>query len=142
MDTTLTVPDALVAAMVTTAAADDRMPTVELLTMTRIIETLPAFSQYDVDRVTNVSNLVYDLLEAEDGLDAIIGLIREALPPGFNETAYALACDVAAADRSVPMAELRWLELLRDGLSVGRLAAAAIERAARARYLTLPHEAA
>lgn len=138
MDTPLSPQDALIAAMVTTAAADDRMKDVELLSMTRIIEALPAFEGYDTGRIANVSGLVYDLLEAEDGLDAIIGLIHQALPSGVNETAYALACDVAAADRKVRMAEIRWLDLLREGLGVGRLAAAAIERAARARHLAVP----
>ena len=45
---------------------------------------------------------------------------------------------MVAADRQVRFPELRWLEILRRDLSVGRLAAAAIERAARARHLTLP----
>ena len=33
----------------------------------------------------------------EDGLDAVFGLIKEALQ-NYNETAYALACDIAATD--------------------------------------------
>ncbi|MEL6792249.1 MAG: 2-dehydro-3-deoxyphosphooctonate aldolase, partial [Pseudomonadota bacterium] len=62
------------------------------------------------------------------------GLVAEALPERFGETAYALACDVAAADGSVKMSELSFLEMLRHDLKVGRLAAAAIERAARAKH--------
>ncbi len=58
----------------------------------------------------------------------------QALPDHLRETAYALACDVAAADKLVNIYELRFLEMLRHDLRVGRLAAAAIERGARARH--------
>jgi hypothetical protein len=81
--------------------------------------------------------MVGDLFEEEDGLDALIGLVEQALPDHLRETAYALACDVAAADKRVNIYELRLLELLRDELRVGRLAAAAIERGARARHQRL-----
>jgi hypothetical protein len=77
------------------------------------------------------------MLSEEDGLDAILGLVKEALPPHLNETAYAMACDVAASDGVVRLAELRFLEMVRDELGVGRLAAAAIERGARARHQTI-----
>ena len=60
----------------------------------------------------------------------------------MNETAYAFACDLAAADGTVKMTELRWLEMLRHELGVGRLAAAAIERGARARHQRIPEEPA
>jgi hypothetical protein len=80
---------------------------------------------------------VIDMLSEEDGLDAILGLVKEALPPHLNETAYAMACDVAASDGVVRLAELRFLEMVRDELGVGRLAAAAIERGARARHQTI-----
>lgn len=138
MSPTLSPQDALVAVMITTSAADERMSTLELLSINRIIEGLPVFDGYDPERIRQVSGIVFDILDAEDGLDVIIGLAKETLPEGFNETAYALACDVVAADRQVRFPELRWLEILRRDLSVGRLAAAAIERAARARHLTLP----
>ena len=42
-----------------------------------------------------------------------------------------------AADGKASQEELRFLELLRHRLEVGRLPAAAIERAARARHQTL-----
>ena len=58
----------------------------------------PIFAGYDSDRIRQISQTVFDLFEEEDGLDALFGLIRDALPERLNETAYALACDVAAAD--------------------------------------------
>jgi tellurite resistance protein len=132
--TAFTPQDALIAVMVTTSAADEMLSTNELLSISRMVDALPAFSNYDKDRLKTVSQTVFDLLEEEDGLDALLGLVKEALPDGFNETAYALACDVAAADGTVKMSELRFLEMIRHELSVGRLAAAAIERGARARH--------
>jgi hypothetical protein len=67
----------------------------------------------------------------------VLKLIEDNLPARLHETAYALACDVAAADETVSQEELRLLEMLRHRLSVGRLPAAAIERGARARHLRL-----
>ncbi|MEM7547851.1 MAG: tellurite resistance TerB family protein [Pseudomonadota bacterium] len=126
--------DALVAVMIATSAADAHQTTEELLMIDRIIDALPAFEGYDKDRLATVNAVVGELFSEEDGLDALIGLVGEALPERFNETAYAVACDIAAADGKVAMTELRFLEMLRHDLSVGRLAAAAIERAARAKH--------
>ncbi len=129
--------DALVAVMVATSASDQNMTDSELVSITSIINILPVFEDYDGGRSATVSNLVGDLFEEEDGLDALIGLVEQALPDHLRETAYALACDVAAADKRVNMYELRFLEMLRHDLRVGRLAAAAIERGARARHQRL-----
>ncbi|HKK36665.1 MAG TPA: tellurite resistance TerB family protein [Paracoccaceae bacterium] len=130
--------DALVAVMVTTSAADERISANELLSIDRIVAALPAFRNYDEDRLRYVTQTVFDLLSELDGLDAILGLVREALPPELNETAYAFACELAAADGTVKLTEMRWLEMVRHELGVGRLAAAAIERGARARFARLP----
>lgn len=141
MASPMTPQDALVALMVTTSAADERMGTLELLSISRMIDGLPVFEGYDEGRVRHVSELVFDMLEAEDGLDAIVGLARDALPESLRETAYALACDVVAADGQAHIHELRWLEMLRHRIGVGRLPAAAIERGARARNQRMPDSA-
>ncbi|HUF87939.1 MAG TPA: tellurite resistance TerB family protein [Thermohalobaculum sp.] len=129
--------DALVAVMTAVSAADQNMTDREVASITSIIEGLPVFHGYGRERISTVAGMVADLFEEEDGLDALLGLVEEALPEHLRETAYALACDVAAADGRVAMAELRFLELLRYSLSIGRLAAAAIERGARARHQRL-----
>ncbi|MEE3101212.1 MAG: tellurite resistance TerB family protein, partial [Pseudomonadota bacterium] len=129
-----TAQDALVATMVTTSAADERISSNELLSIERTVAALPAFTGYDSDRLAYVTRTVFDMLSEDDGLDAILGLVKEALPKELNETAYAFACDLAAADGTVKRTELRWLEMRRFELGVGRLAAAAIERGARARH--------
>lgn len=134
MSDALSPQDALVAVMIATSAADEVQSTEELLVIDRILDTLPAFEGYDKDRLGAVNGLVRDLFSEEDGLDALLGLVAEALPDRFNETAYAIACDIAAADGTVKMTEIRFLEMLRHDLNVGRLAAAAIERAARAKH--------
>jgi len=124
------------ALMVATSASDQNMTDSELASISGIINILPAFEGYDRDHVPWVSNMVSDLLEEEE-LDALIGLVEQALPDHLRETAYALACDVAAADKRVQMTELRLLEMLRHDLGGDRLTAAAIERGARARHQRL-----
>jgi tellurite resistance protein len=102
-----------------------------------IVNHLPIFGEYDVDRIKSVAAMVLDLLSEEDGLDALFGLIRDGLPDGLNETAYAMACDVAAADGKLGQVELRMLQEIRHELEVDRLHGAAIEAGARARFRTL-----
>ncbi|MFT5060224.1 MAG: tellurite resistance protein [Dinoroseobacter sp.] len=133
---TLTAQDALVAVMVTVSASDELIRTSELVAIQKIVNHLPVFGDYDADRITRVSTLVFDLLTVEDGLDALFGLVRESLPERLNETAYAMACDVAAADGKLVETELRLLAEMRYELNIDRLAAAAIERGARARHMT------
>lgn len=131
----LTPQDALVAVMVAISASDERIQTTELVTIERIVNHLPIFSDFDKDRLKTVSQIVLDLFEEEDGLDALFGLVREALPDRLYETAYALACDVAAADGHLGDTELRLLEEIRWELEIDRLHGAAIERGARARHM-------
>ncbi len=141
MEQSFSPQDALVAVMVATSAADEIFSTPELLIITRLVDALPAFDNYDQDRIKTISQTVFDLFEEEDGIEALMGLVKPALPPGFNETAYALACDVIAADGTARMSELEFLQILRQDLGIGRLTAAAIERGARARFLRLPDPA-
>jgi len=133
----LTAQDALCALMIAVSVSDENIQTSELLQITNIINNLPVFADYDADHLSRVSKTVFELFEQEDGLDALFGLIRDCLPERLNETAYALACDVAAADGDIAQAELRLLEEIRYELNLDRLHAAAIERGARARHMTL-----
>ena len=128
-------PDALIAVMIAVSAADEQMRTTELVAIQRIVHHLPVFAEYDNDRIRLIAQTVFDLFEEEDGLAAWFGLIRDALPERLNETAYALACDVAAADGTLREVELRMLEEVREELAIDRLHAAAIEWGARVRHL-------
>ncbi|MFW2542973.1 tellurite resistance TerB family protein [Primorskyibacter sp. 2E107] len=127
--------DALVTLMIAVSASDENVRTAELVKIESAVDNLPIFADYDADRIRDMSSIVFDLFEQEDGLDALFGLIRDNLPKHLFETAYALACDVAAADGTLREAELRLLEEIRYELDLDRLHAAAIERGARARHL-------
>ncbi len=129
--------DGLIYTMVLASAADQEMTDSEMLTIGEIVRSLPVFGDYDADHLTGAAEDCAEILGQEDGLDAVIGLIVEALPEKLRETAYAIACDVAAADGTVGQEELKLLQFLRHELGVGRLPAAAIERGARARYTRL-----
>ena len=129
--------DALVAVMIAVSVSDEAIRTSELVTIQQQINFLPIFADYDTERLQTVSGLVFDLLEREDGLDALFALLRDSLPDHLYETAYALACDVGAADGQLLQTELRFLLELRDELEIDRLHAAAIERGSRARHATL-----
>ncbi len=129
--------DALVAIMVAVSVSDETIRTSELVAIERQVNHLPIFADYDMEAVREVAQTVYRLMAEDDGLDTLFAMVREALPERLWETAYALACDVSAADGALRQTELRLLEEIRHELKVDRLAAAAIERGARARHLTL-----
>ncbi|MEI6099696.1 MAG: tellurite resistance TerB family protein [Alphaproteobacteria bacterium] len=127
--------DALVAVMIAVSASDEQIRTPELVAIQRIVNHMPVFAAYDTDRIRVIAQTVFDLFEEEDGLAALFGLIRDALPERLHETAYALACDVATAGGTLREVELRMLEEVREELQIDRLHAAAIEWGARIRHL-------
>ena len=123
--------------MIAISASDENIRTAELVTIESVVDHLPVFADYDKDRLKRVSETVFDLFEEEDGLDALFGLIRENLPKKLYETAYALACDVAAADGLLGEPEMNLLAEIRYELRIDRLHAAAIERGSRVRHQTV-----
>ena len=132
--------DALVAVMVAESASDENITNSELLSITRMVDHMPIFGDYDASRIKTVSQVVFDLFEEEDGLDALFGIVRDSLPVELYETAYAMACDVAAADGRLRQGELEFMAEIRYELNIDRLHGAAIERGARARHMRLPVE--
>jgi tellurite resistance protein len=136
-DAPLSEQDALLALMIAVSASDADIRTAELIKINNAINNLPIFAGYDETHIPRVSQTVFDLFEQEDGLAALFGLIRDALPERLFETAYAFSCDVAAADGKILGPEARMLEEIREELALDRLHAAAIERGARARHMTL-----
>ena len=133
----LSAQDSLIAIMIAVSASDEHIRTSELVTIQQIVNHLPVFAGYDPDRMRVVAQTVFDLLEEDDGLDSLFGLVRDSLPARLFETAYALACDVAAADGKLMQSELRLLEEIRHEFEIDRLHGAAIERGARARHARL-----
>jgi tellurite resistance protein len=126
--------EALVCAMVLMAASDQQMSDAELGMMARLVQELPVFSDFHPSEIEAVTETVLRLLGEGDGLDRAVTMIRDALPMRLRETAYLMACEVAAADGDATQEELRFLQDFRIGLDIDRLVAGAIERAAKARY--------
>ena len=137
MSSTISHHSALIYTMVLVSAADRDMTDNEIATMGEIVRSLPIFRNYDFDLLATAAQTCAELLDAEEGLETVLALIREALPDKLCETAYGIACEIAAADGKVSQEELRLLEIIRHRFDVGRLVAAAIERGVRARYVTI-----
>ena len=133
--TGLDAQEALVCTMVLVAAADGAITDREIGVMSGVVQTLPVFQDFSRERLEVATEAAVDLLGEDEGLTHAGQMIREALEPRLRETAYALACEVVAADRggsSQPV--LRMLELVMAELRMDPLVAAAIERATRARH--------
>ncbi len=132
---TISPHSALIYVMVVVSAADGTMSEKELKTMGALIKTLPVFRNFEEHRLLTVAQECGSILQQEaEGLDTVLGLVREALPEQLRETAYWVALEVALTDSRIMLEEIRVLEILRRALKIDRLASAAMERAARARY--------
>jgi len=125
---TISPETALVYTMVTVAASDEEMSESELTRMTGLVGYLPAFRNYNIERLRGDTETCIDLLQSEEGLDAVFGLVDEAIPDTHHDLVYAVACEVAASDSMLSQEELRLLEMIRHYLDIDRLTAAAIER--------------
>lgn len=136
-ESTISAHTALVYLMVLVSASDSDMSDSELKRMGDLVQTLRCFRSYDIDQLVNDAETCADILDADEGLEAVIGLVKEAIPASHVDTAYAVACEVAVADDTLTQEELRILEIIRHRLGVGRLTAAAIERGAAARARVL-----
>jgi tellurite resistance protein len=126
--------DALVYVMVTMCVADHDMANVELSSIETLVARLPVFEGFDRARIPQIADRVAGLLQESDGLETILKLVQDTLPPRLHETAYALAVEVASADIVARQEELRFMEMMRDELELSRLNTAAIEYSARVRY--------
>jgi tellurite resistance protein len=128
---------ALIYTMVIVSAADRDMTDAELAIIGDIVGHLPVFRDFDRTHLPKVLEDCSKMLNRDDGLEEAFAEIKAVLPANLRETAYAIACDVAAADGEASQEELRVLEMMRYRLNIDRLIAAGIERGARARFQTL-----
>jgi len=131
---TLSHHTALVYVMVVVSAADGVMSDKELKAIGDLTRTLPVFKDFDRDRLLVLAQDCSAILQEEDGLAAVLGLVKEALPAPLRETAYWLALEIALSDTTVRLEEVRMIEALRRALEIDRLVAVALERGARARH--------
>ncbi|HWJ88995.1 MAG TPA: tellurite resistance TerB family protein [Pelagibacterium sp.] len=132
----LTPADALVHVMVITAVSDKDVNDHELDRFAALIGRWPVFETFDLARLPEVATSCVDTVN-KAGLDALLGQIAETLEPRLQETAYALAVEIATVDLTLNQEELRMLEMIRDAFAIDRLTTAAIEASARIRHRKL-----
>jgi tellurite resistance protein len=130
---TLRSQDALIYLMVVAATSDARVSDRELETISSLVGRLPVFDGFNRDNLGQVAAEAIDLIKDSSNLDKVLEMIFGAIPERLRDTAYALAVEVAAVDLRLEQEELRLLEMIRDGLRLDNLVAAAIEASARAR---------
>ena len=136
MPGTISTEQALIYTMVTMSGVEGKINAIELAEIRQLVQTLPVFRHFDEKRLVTVAQEAGEILQETEGLEAVLGLVKEALNPKLRETAYALAVEVAASDLAVGKEELRFLAMLRDALQLDKLVTAALERSAIARYQT------
>jgi tellurite resistance protein len=125
---------ALVYVMVIVAAADGVISDKEMKSIGDLSRHLPAFRDFDHGRLIATAQDCGAILQENEGLEAVFGLVKAALPEHLRETAYWLALEIALADSQVMLEEIRVIEAIRRALGLDKLIAAALERGARARY--------
>lgn len=133
----LTAQEVMIYLMVVVSASDNRMADPELQRIGFVIRALPAFDGFDENDLIPAAQACQKMLSGSGGLDMVLDLARTALPAKLHATAYALAFEIAAADRFERPEELRVLELLRQRLTIEPATIAAIETAARVRHRPL-----
>ena len=126
---------ALIYIMVSASAADGDISDQETHTIGESFKFLPIFRDFNLGLLPQICNEAADLLQDEEGLDAILAFAQTHLDtPRLKELAYALACEVVATDGHLSQEELRLLELIRHALTISRLTATAIEHCVQIRY--------
>jgi len=129
-----TIHEALIYLMVVVSASDRDMSDQELAKIGSAVRTLPIFEGFDPEDVLPVARECQQLVQGENGLGAVMSIVRDVLPERLHDTAYALAVEVVAADRRESIEEMRVLQLLRNALGLDSDTAQAIQLAARARH--------
>lgn len=135
--TTLNPHAALIYIMVVASAADASMSDAELHVIGNLVRSLPAFRGFQQDKIIPIARECAAILQEREGLEAVIGLVKEALPQQMRETAYALALEVVLVEAPVYPEENRVLQQLRIRLEIDRLTAAALEKAAITRHASI-----
>ena len=133
----LTPQEAIIYLMVMTSASDGKISEDELRTIGRVVRSYPLFSEADEAQLVTTSGACGELMSSEGGLHKVLAAAEYSLPEHLAETAYAAVVDVVTADEALDITEIRVLELIRSTLKVADDGAQAIERAARARHMTV-----
>ena len=126
--------EGLIYTMVLASACDGAMTDRAIQTIGQMVQPLPVFVEFNEDELPEVTRKCALYLADEEGLADALDFVRDTLPAKLYDTAYAVACDIIAADGEAGQEELRMLEMIRHRLDIDRLTAAAIERGASARH--------
>jgi tellurite resistance protein len=127
---------ALVHTMVIVSAADGDMPDAELKHMGNVCRSWPIFRGFDLDTLPDVARECAVMLQVDNGAEKALARIGQSLRGAAAETAYLMACEIAAIDGAANWQETHVLGQLRATLALGALEAACLERATQARYRT------
>lgn len=133
----LTPQEAIIYLMVMAGASDGRITDRELRTIGRVVRSFPLFAESDEEGLVDTAEKCGELMASQDGMHKVLAAAAASIPSHLNETAYAAVVDVVTADEGLAMTEIRVLELVRNTLDIGDEGAAAIERSARARHMTM-----
>ncbi|MBU1212272.1 MAG: tellurite resistance TerB family protein [Alphaproteobacteria bacterium] len=134
MTSELSPQEALIYAMITMAATDNKMSDAELRRIGTMVKELPAFDGFDETTLVGHAQACGLLMSGQHGLDSVLDAIADSLPAHMRETAYVLCCEVAASDEIVRREEQRFLQLLAQRLGLDQLSCSALARAASARH--------
>ncbi len=130
----LSTQEALVYTMVAAAELDHDIDEAEIRIIGDLTNHLPVFRGIDRAATTRMATACSELLAKPGGRDRVFALIRAALAPTLRDTAYAIACDVIAADSRLRRHELQILEQIRAQLEVEPAIARTIEQVAKVRF--------
>ncbi len=133
----LTPQEAVIYLMVTASASDGRMSEKEMRSIGRVVRSFSLFDGADEETLVDTAEACGALMASEAGLHKVLASASAAIPAHLAETAYAAVVDVVTADGGLAMTEIRVLELIRTTLKISDDGAAAIERSAKARHMTV-----
>jgi hypothetical protein len=106
MPGTISIEQALIYTMVTMSGVEGPINNTELMEIGHIVKHLPIFKHFDEARLTTVAQEAGEMLQEPEGLNAVLGLIGEALPPKLRETP--MRWPSKRADLAVGREELRF----------------------------------
>jgi tellurite resistance protein len=127
------VQTALVYVMILISAADRKMGDGELARIGDLVRRWPVFTGFNLEMLVPMAEDCASIVSEPQGVQTVLGLIGTAVPNELAETAYLLACEVAAIDTRFLKSEMQVLKLLRETLGLDRLTGAALELSAQVR---------
>lgn len=125
---------ALVYTMVVAAESDEDITDREIEIIGDLVNHLPIFDGVARHEVVEMATACSEMMARPGGTDQVFEQVRDALPDSLRATAYALACDVIAADSRLHRNEMKTLGDVRSRLGVDPDTAQAIEGVTRVRF--------